>query len=156
MQKNEVKFCVVKAKDGSSEALDFQLASLLGYKIHENIELKNVKYFIVANDTGYDRLVEFWSEKGVFIQRIVNLKCDKVSNVSVKKNTTKENKKVDKQMIIEYTNDIQNTDKLVEIVNSSKTRVEVNNKINKLLKDSKRGSIIYNALKPLLNELGKK
>ena len=48
-------------------ALDFQLASYLGYLIHSN---PSEEYIVVSNDSGFYPLVEFWGEKGYKISTL--------------------------------------------------------------------------------------
>ena len=61
-----------RAGTGSKNALDFQLSSYLGYVIGKN-EKKQYQYFIISEDTGYDRVVEFWKGRGFSIKRMANL-----------------------------------------------------------------------------------
>lgn len=57
-----------KAGTGAKNALDFQLSSYLGYMIAKH-ETEQLRYVIVSKDTGFDRLVQFWGEKGIQILR---------------------------------------------------------------------------------------
>lgn len=57
-----------KAGTGAKNALDFQLSSYLGYVIARH-ETEPLRYVIVSKDTGFDRLVQFWGEKGIQILR---------------------------------------------------------------------------------------
>lgn len=57
-----------KAGTGAKNALDFQLSSYLGYVIAKH-ETEPLRYVIVSKDTGFDRLVQFWGEKGIQILR---------------------------------------------------------------------------------------
>ena len=61
-----------KAGTGAKNALDFQLSSYLGYVIAKHEE-ENIRYVIVSRDTGFDRLVQFWGEKGIEILRMPGL-----------------------------------------------------------------------------------
>lgn len=61
-----------KAGTGAKNALDFQLSSYLGYVIAKH-EKENIRYVIVSRDTGFDRLVQFWGEKGIEILRMPGL-----------------------------------------------------------------------------------
>lgn len=53
---------------GPASALDFQLASYLGYLISKD---DASTYYIVANDAGYDVVVSFWKKRGVDVLRIM-------------------------------------------------------------------------------------
>ena len=50
-----------------NNALDFQLVSYLGYHLRSE-ETKEI--IIVSNDTGFDAVVNFWSERGMNIMRL--------------------------------------------------------------------------------------
>lgn len=51
-----------KVSDGT-ESLDKHLVSYLGYLLGIDCNKKN-KYIIVSKDKGFDRIIEFWKEKG--------------------------------------------------------------------------------------------
>lgn len=54
-------------------ALDFQLVSMLGYLIHENMTRGIAEcYFLVSRDGGFDSVIDFWRRKNIFIQRLVS------------------------------------------------------------------------------------
>ncbi len=50
-----------------SNALDFQLVSYLGYQLREEPEQEMI---IVSNDTGFDAVVRFWSERSMDVKRL--------------------------------------------------------------------------------------
>ena len=54
-----VYYCVT---NGSKNALDFQLASFLGYLISEG---KHKDFYIISNDKGYDHVKDFWERNGI-------------------------------------------------------------------------------------------
>ena len=58
----------LKCVCGSTNALDFQLVSYLGYLIHDD---PSQTYYIVTNDAGYDSVISFWRNRGVDILRIM-------------------------------------------------------------------------------------
>lgn len=72
IRKQKAVFEVCKVNSGSKNALDFQLASYLGYCIAKNEDQQDMQYFIISNDTGYDRLVEFWGERNIIVRRAAN------------------------------------------------------------------------------------
>lgn len=84
-----------KAETGSKNALDFQLSSYLGYKIAKNESDFN-SFYIVSKDKGYDRVVEFWSKRGITIKRILNLNIDNdaTKTPATKKSNVKKKKEV--------------------------------------------------------------
>lgn len=56
--------CILCCK--GSNALDFQLATELGYRIHRN---HKAEYVIVSKDTGYNAVVDYWKKRGITIKR---------------------------------------------------------------------------------------
>lgn len=56
----------IKCHEGNN-ALDFQLVSELGFRLHDN-EDKN--FIILTKDTGFDSVVKYWSEKNYHVTRI--------------------------------------------------------------------------------------
>ncbi|MBQ4470520.1 MAG: hypothetical protein II917_10350, partial [Synergistaceae bacterium] len=58
LNKSEAAIKYYKVKAGQKNALDFQLASYLGFIIKENSE-SQCKYFIVSKDNGFSSLLSF-------------------------------------------------------------------------------------------------
>ena len=56
----------IKCYEGNN-ALDFQLVSYIGYLLHEG---NTDEMVIVSNDTGFDAVVHFWSDRDMNIVRI--------------------------------------------------------------------------------------
>jgi len=50
-----------------NNGLDFQLVSYMGYELRENNSNEMV---IVSNDTGFDTVVHFWTERGMKVKRV--------------------------------------------------------------------------------------
>ena len=69
IMKLKVQYSSFKAKVGTKNALDFQLASHLGYLIGKRNNMES-KYFIVSNDKGYDCLCDYWKELDAVVERI--------------------------------------------------------------------------------------
>ncbi|MDO4499941.1 MAG: PIN domain-containing protein [Erysipelotrichaceae bacterium] len=81
--KNKNKYTIHDCKIGKN-SLDFYLSSYLGYLIGKNA---NSEYVIVSQDTGYDNVIEFWTNKGFKISRI-----DTKPAAKKKENTNKKKK----------------------------------------------------------------
>lgn len=63
-----------KVDVGLKNALDFQLATYLGYLICENEkEDKSVTYYVVTKDRGYASLITYWSKRDVDITLVGSL-----------------------------------------------------------------------------------
>ena len=61
--------------------LDFQLTTYLGYLVAKKAA---EKYYIISRDSGFDSVLDFWQEKGIFIERYVNLSLEAVSDADAK------------------------------------------------------------------------
>ena len=153
-----LKIDCFKVITGTKNALDFQLASYLGYLVGENKKAAN--YYIVSNDKGFDCLCEYWESIGVSVVRI----CAQTSVVKpvlkqnapktkkeVKKNN-KENNDITLEEVKEIVKENSEAEFIVDVLNNSKEKTEVHNKISKHYKDSKKTGILYKKLKPLFKE----
>lgn len=155
-----------KAGTGAKNSLDFQLASYLGYVIAKN-EGADDSFYIVSRDTGFNHLVDFWAERNVKVRRIPNFACDEkdaknsaatvVEDPKPKTKTKSKSKVADtdkatKEELLQYLTEEEYSDKILEIFNSYKTRVAINNGLSKEFRDSQKSSAIYKKLKTLLKE----
>lgn len=57
-------------------ALDFQLCTDLGYRVREAADRE---FVIVTNDTGFDAVVNYWSQRKISVKRIQGKDCGKES-----------------------------------------------------------------------------
>lgn len=95
---SRVRVCVVECSTGTN-ALDFQLVSVLGLRIGESHatnheKLKECEYIIISNDKGYDAVISLWGKMGINIKR--------VSEQTEQKKVQKiPNKKVEERIILE-------------------------------------------------------
>lgn len=159
----KLKYSSFKVKVGTKNALDFQLASYLGYLIGQNGIDTN--YYIVSNDKGFEVVVDFWKEQGISVS-CISLK----ELVAVpKKETTKETKKTEpKKKSKVSSKDLATLDEIITLIgkdneptevlkifNQYKTKQAICNGMAKHFKDSKRASEIYKKLKPLLKSKNK-
>lgn len=154
-----------RAGTGSKNALDFQLSSYLGYVIGKN-EKKQYQYFIISEDTGYDRVVEFWKGRGVSIKRMANLSGgqgskqtaqsgkaaqQQVNRMRRRSRVAEENWATEEELR-RYLDDEEYNENILEIINTYKSKQAINNALTKECKNTKRGGAIYKKLKPLLKE----
>lgn len=150
-----------KAGTGSKNALDFQLSSYMGYIIAQN-ENDSVEFCIVSKDTGFDCLVEFWKERNITVKRITNLSgeeqepepAEKKAKKTKSNNKSKvsDDNKATKEELLEYLTEEEYSDRILEIFNSYKTKVAINNGLSKEFRDNQKSSAIYKKLKVLLKE----
>jgi hypothetical protein len=140
-----------KASVGTSNALDFQLSSYLGYLIKDK---SDSKFCIVSNDKGYDCLCRYWNDLGYDVARI------SIENENVKIKGKKKKKKTAKQIkvdrasmkeITKYLDAGEDTEEILQLFNASSSKQEFNIKLSKKYRDSKKSSEVYNKLKPLVN-----
>lgn len=163
--RQRVKLESYKAGTGAKNSLDFQLASYLGYVIAKNEENGDC-FYIVSKDTGFNHLVDFWAERNVKVQRIANFageeKEPKAAALVVEepkpktktkgKSKVADSDKATKEELLQYLTEEEYSDKILEIFNSYKTKVAINNGLSKEFRDSQKSSAIYKKLKTLLKE----
>lgn len=161
-----------KAGTGAKNSLDFQLASYLGYMIAK-CEGRDDCFYIVSKDTGFNHLVDFWAERNVTVKRVPNFMDEEkdtkvvVAAESVEeepkakakaktktkgKSKVSDSNKATKEELMQYLTEEEYSDKILEIFNSYKTRVAINNGLSKEFRDSQKSSAIYKKLKVLLKE----
>lgn len=81
-----------KVDVGTKNALDFQLATYLGYMICENEKAdKQVTYYLVSKDRGYLSLINYWTKRDVDIVLVGSLNHSmKLRNQAEQQNRQKE------------------------------------------------------------------
>lgn len=132
-----------KVDVGSKNALDFQLATYLGYIIHENAE-KVVLYNIVSKDQGFLSLVDYWKKRKIEVSLVVD--------VSGKNEKSEQNEL--KFQVGKMIKDKEVIDVVTKFIQQYKTKQGINNALMKKYpsKDNKKASEIYNVIKPILND----
>ena len=68
------------------------------------------------------------------------------------KSKVSDSNKATKEELMQYLTEEEYSDKILEIFNSYKTRVAINNGLSKEFRDSQKSSVIYKKLKVLLKE----
>lgn len=133
---------------GTKNALDFQLASYLGYLIGTKNNDNN-KYYIVSNDKGFDCICDFWRMKGITVERLYHTDCAEKKEIRMAKDAD----------IIATLDEIKDVldeeemrEEVLKIFNQYKTKQAICNGLSKLYKDSKKASEVYKKLKPLLQK----
>ncbi|WP_455715500.1 PIN domain-containing protein [Anaerosporobacter sp.] len=142
---NESQATIVyqKVDVGSKNALDFQLATYLGYIIHENTG-KAVSYSIVSKDQGFLSLVDYWKKRKIEVSLVIDVSGKNEKSELNKLKTQVEQIIKDKEVI----------DVVVKFIQQYKTKQGINNALMKQYpsKDNKKASEIYNVIKPILND----
>lgn len=132
------KFFFRKVEVGSKNALDFQLSSFLGELITEN-EGKSCNYYIISYDKGFSTLIPFWAERNIKLEII----ADFAGNMSINELRKK---------LSELLNETDETiTDIAEILASNNSKVEINNALNKKLKNAIKAGEIYRKIKPLIS-----
>ncbi len=144
-----------KVQCGGKNALDFQLATFLGYILGQNTD---IDCHIISNDKGYEYVRSFWKEKNVKIKissdiegNILKLLPAVVSAPVVVKKETDFDKAVkplnlsksDKDALLKIFNDSSS------VKDISKRKQSISNTITQTFGNSK-SSKYYQALKPLI------
>ncbi len=125
----------IAIKTGGKNALDFQLATYLGYLIAQD---KTQEYVIVSNDTGFDFVTAFWQKKDIKIRKCSNLSMEHIKNIDD-----------DIANVLDAT--IVDVPKVIALIKKYKTKQGINNALMKEFGSEKTG-IIYKAIKPLISE----
>lgn len=143
-----------KVQCGGKNALDFQLATFLGYILGQD---SNIDCHIISNDKGYEYIRSFWKERNVKIKissdingNVLKLLPAVVSVPVVKKETEFDKavkslnlSKSDKDALLEIFNDLAN------VKDISKRKQSISNTITQKFGNSK-SSKYYQAIKPLI------
>lgn len=144
-----------KVQCGGKNALDFQLATFLGYILGQNTD---IDCHIISNDKGYEYVRSFWKEKNVKIKISSNIEGNILkllpavvsAPVVVKKETDFDKavkplnlSKSDKDALLKIFNDSSS------VKDISKRKQSISNTITQTFGNSK-SSKYYQALKPLI------
>lgn len=139
LNESRAKISYQKVDVGTKNALDFQLATYLGYLVRDN-EGKESSYYIVTKDQGFSSLVNYWKKRKINVSLIVDLS-----------GRDEEKEKNDLRVQVEkVVSDEAVVDIVVKYIQQYKTKLGINNALAKQFKDSKKASEIYNAIKPLI------
>lgn len=137
---NESKATITfeKVEVGSKNALDFQLATFLGYEIASK---KDDEYYIVSKDTGYTSVYNYWKKRKIGISIVANL--------------TRLNIIQEQQQLLQKVEKLVNDKEIAKVVTdyiiNYKTKQGINNALVSKYK-SKQAGEIYQAIKPLIKD----
>lgn len=127
-----------KVESGSKNALDFQLASYLGYLIQKEQE---TEYYIISKDSGFDSVLHFWQKQSVRIERMPNLDVE---------HTSQANDEL-RQKLTELLDDSE-VSVVFDMLQKYKTKQGLNNALMKQF-ENKKTSEIYRILKPYITNM---
>lgn len=136
-----IEFCKVDV--GSKNALDFQLATQLGYLIAN--QAANM-YYIVSKDKGFEILSGYWKSRGVSVTLIAA-----ITGRSHDHETQELREKL--QAVIKEDEEVT-VEEILKIVQQYKTKQGIMNALMKKYPsaDNKKSSKIYKTIKPLLSD----
>ena len=136
-----IEFCKVDV--GSKNALDFQLATQLGYLIAN--QAANM-YYIVSKDKGFEILSGYWKSRGVSVTLIAD-----ITGRSHDHETQELREKL--QAVIKEDEEVT-VEEILKIVKQYKTKQGIMNALMKKYPsaDNKKSSKIYKTIKPLLSD----
>lgn len=138
----------VKVDSGSSNALDFQLSFFAGQlsKTYDEADI-----YIVSQDKGYDCLFTFNNSNAKLkISRVLNLSGH--NSAAVKQELQQKVANSLKDIQFDNVNKNETINFIVNLLMTYKTKVAINNNINKKLKDGALTSAVCRAIKPLLKD----
>lgn len=137
---SNAKIEYIKVSTGTPNSLDFQLTSILGYKIAKE---ENQEYVIVSKDKGFDSTVDFWRKKKIEISRVEDITTD-VQNTK--------NELLQEILILIGKENEKYTQDVFRALSERKSREGVHNYLMKELHDNKKVTELYKKIKPLLKE----
>lgn len=143
--KADIEFCKVDV--GSKNALDFQLATQLGFLIAN--QTADV-YYIVSKDKGFEILSGYWKNRGVSVTLIADITGRSHDHETQE---LKEELLEKLQEILREEEDVS-VDEVLKIVQQYKTKQGIMNALMKKYPsaDNKKSSKIYKTIKPLLSD----
>lgn len=137
LSESKAEINYMKIGIGSKNALDFQLASFLGYLAGTS---PGSKFYIVSKDKGFDCLTKFWEKRKVRVSMAVSL---------TGKNMEEEIS--DLESSLKNIIDVKYLSMVTGFLQKYKTKQGVNNALVKELGTTKAGEL-YKLLKPFMTD----
>ena len=72
LKKSPKDVIFIECYEGNN-ALDFQLCTELGYRVHDIRDID--EFIVVTNDTGYDAVIKYWNKRNIAVKRIPGNAC---------------------------------------------------------------------------------
>lgn len=135
---------------GGQNALDFQLATYLGYLIKQN-ENSQTDFYIVSKDKGFAYLVKFWQKETAIDIRIISDLKGKTQ--AREKSEVEQDDSIEmrlKQSDLELSED--EIKEILGMVSRYKTTQTINGYLNKLFKDSTKAGAVLKLIKPFIKK----
>ena len=149
--KADMRYILTKV---GKNALDFTLASVLGFVIKERFQEDT--FYIVSKDKGFDVLVDYWKGNKVTVKVITSL-----TQISAKKKTAKSTQtqsevdKLKQSLTSKVGTALKGETKdlkahIVDIIIKCKSKKAVQNSIKQIVKDKTKANNIYTKLTKLI------
>ncbi len=146
LNETKAKITYQKVDVGTKNALDFQLATYLGYIICQDQVLdKNEKYFIVTKDNGFSVLSDYWKRKKISVNVISDIAENPIPKAKVAAAPSNEDEMTKELRKILGNNEL--VFKVTMLIKQCKDKQELNSLLNKSVKDGKKVSAIHKAAK---------
>jgi hypothetical protein len=65
---SKAKLSYYKVRRGGRNALDFQMASYLGYLVNNCVSFSDIEFFLISKDNGFDFVIDFWESGNINIK----------------------------------------------------------------------------------------
>ncbi len=137
LSESKAQIIYMKITIGSKNALDFQLATYLGYLVSQKA---TETFYIVSKDKGFDCLAKFWQKKNAKVENVISL--------------TGKNIEEEIMDLERYLKDVIDAEHLVLVsgfLQKYKTKQGVNNALVKEFGTKKAGEV-YKLIKPFMVE----
>ena len=128
---------------GTKNALDFQLASELGYLVRERGT--SCQYRIVSNDKGFDCVVGYWRARGVSVKR-----AGACASAGKKAAAGKKAKAAAETAAGLTEKDVPA--EVEKILATTRGKTAVNVALNRLYRDGKHAGRVYKIIKPRIKD----
>lgn len=141
--KKGASFSCIEIKQGTKNALDFQLSSYLGFIIGSGCEDANI--YIVSKDKGYDCLCDFW-------QNLYNMKVERIARMTPQEQVQAPN--INKTNNVKNTNNKHNNTSTTNTTNKTNTTSNTN-ATNKPKSNNKKSTKVSPADRVTIEEVRK-
>ena len=148
--KAEMRYILTKT---GKNALDFVLASVLGFVIKERFQEDT--FYILSKDKGFDILVDYWKTNKVAVKMISSLSQIPTKKQTAKSATVSDVDKLKQSMTSKVgavlkgeTKEIKS--KVVDIILKCKSKKAVQNSIKQIVQDKTKANNIYTKITKLI------
>ena len=162
---SKARFKYYKIQMPIKNAVDCQILFDIQDLTKEN---KDAQYFIVSNDTDFDKAIKEFKDNDINIKKIsaiqkIDTPDEKKKETSSKKNKKKQNVQSDKQkreaqirsfcgQHFKKKNYLEHKEELVQAILKGKSRMQINNNLMKIF-PSETVAVIFKTIQPLIKNL---